>query len=71
MKVVKRNLGHTESFIPREMIVTIETQDEYDALREALDNLSFRDIQNGGVTPTSSLIIEDLLDTLALRMRRD
>jgi len=71
MKVVKRNLGHTESFIPREMVVTIESQDEYDALGDALDNLSFRDIQNGGVTPTSSLIIEDLLDTLALRMRRD
>tara|TARA_B110000211_G_scaffold11400_1_gene12021 strand:+ start:2668 stop:2883 length:216 start_codon:yes stop_codon:yes gene_type:complete len=71
MKIVKRNLGHTESFIPREMIVTIESQDEYDALGDALDNLSFRDIQNGGVTPTSSLIIEDLLDTLALRMRRD
>jgi len=71
MKVVKRNLGHTESFIPREMIVTIENQDEYDALMEALTNLSFRDIEKGGITPTSSLIIEDLLDTLALTMHRD
>jgi hypothetical protein len=53
------------------MIVTIENQDEYDALMEALDNLSFRYIQKGGITPTSSLIIEDLLDTLAMRMRRD
>ena len=71
MKVVKRNLGHTESFIPREMIVTIENQDEYDALMEALDSLSSGNIQNGGVTPTSSLIIEELLDTLAMGMRRD
>tara|TARA_B110000977_G_scaffold170769_1_gene221776 strand:+ start:228 stop:443 length:216 start_codon:yes stop_codon:yes gene_type:complete len=71
MKVVKRNLGHTESFIPREMIVTIENQDEYDALMEALDSLSSGNIQNGGVTPTSSLIIEELLDTLAMGMQRD
>jgi|TARA_B110000908_G_scaffold167345_1_gene220122 hypothetical protein len=68
MKIVKRNIGHTESFIPHEMVVTIESQDEYNALRESIDNLSADDFVDGGVSLHSALIIERLLDGLARSM---